>query len=1012
MTFREFFKMATGHAPYDYQRRLACGERNGRSEAEWLAGGADCSSHLISIPTGLGKTAAVVLAWLWNRLAPTLNPLPRQNEATAGQPSTANQTWPRRLVYCLPMRTLVEQTRDEVLVWLGRLALVAAPEDSDAWLRVRNALIQLPTPMQSMIADFRAAGAFAEDLASAQEDLVWLFEHSPIILMGGEEAGQDWDVWPEKPAILIGTQDMLLSRALNRGYGMSRYRWPMHFGLLNNDALWVLDETQLMGPGLWTSGQLDWMRKHRFGTAQPSATWWMSATNSGAFLDTPDRREQQLCTLPIMEIGDDANARVRLSARRPLSIWKPATATTRPGNRKKSATSVDFQALLVAAIRQEHQQGTLSLVVCNSVKSAQALYRQLKEDGPENAVLLTSRFRRLDRQDNTRQLLEFEESRKANTSRADDDALPGSPGLICVATQVVEAGLDISARRLWAEFAPWPSLLQRLGRLNRDGRADGKAAAFLFEWPPAEKKAKRAAVGPYAVEDVELGHKLADKLAAIYQQSPQLGAYEAVELLAAGSVKEIQLALQPKPEPFPRALDLHGLFSNEPDMFGGFTDISQWVRGEDLNADVTVFWRQFDPKRRPPQSEELEGPAFDSAEGCAVPVHRLRGLLGDAGRALTWDERSETWQSLRVDDLCPGMVVMLPRSAGGYTAKLGWTGERGDSLPEVQPPGPFSPRYDDDPDSQQAGWVLLQTHLGDAQSVAKDITCDLGLDAQTSNAVVTSSAFHDIGKAHPVWRGALPACAAAPNECWAKAPFVFALESAKPGALRASTEAMLSEAGIAHSFLSDGQSASRLLWLTNAKVLNTASNALRSRMVAQASGVRAWMRRFLPRPAPDKPCIRHEAASALALWYRYFRENGAFPGLTIFLAAAHHGKVRTTLYARESGGDDVCGVPRAPAKLPWQSGWPMDFACAADGTAGEFSADGLSFTPASPGWTALVADLLGGWESRSAELQPPLVLRTASEPRHLGPFALAYLEALVCAADVRASKNPSHLRHV
>jgi CRISPR-associated endonuclease/helicase Cas3 len=345
------------------------------------------------------------------------------------------------------MRTLVEQTQTEVRKWLLRLARRhTKPRDGS--------------------------------------ELRWLALHSPVVLMGGEElepGKREWDLYPERPCILIGTQDMLLSRALNRGYGMSRYRWPMHFGLLNNDALWVLDETQLMGPGLWTSGQLDWMRNHRFGTAQPSATWWMSATNSGAFLDTPDRRKQQLCTLPIMEIGDDANARVRLSARRPLSIWKPATATTRPGSRKKSATSVDFQALLTAAIRQEHQQGTLSLVVCNSVKSAQALYRQLKEDGPENTVLLTSRFRRLDRQDNTRQLLEFEESRKANTRRADDDALPGSPGLICIATQVVEAGLDISARRLWAEFGPWPSLIQRLGRLNRDGRADGKAAAFLFE---------------------------------------------------------------------------------------------------------------------------------------------------------------------------------------------------------------------------------------------------------------------------------------------------------------------------------------------------------------------------------------------------------------------------------------------------------------------------------------------------------------------------------------------------
>src|SRR5437773_68 len=41
--------------------------------------------------------------------------------------------------------------------------------------------------------------------------------------------------------------DALCAAAINRRYGMSRYRWPMHFGTLNNDCLWVMDETQLMG---------------------------------------------------------------------------------------------------------------------------------------------------------------------------------------------------------------------------------------------------------------------------------------------------------------------------------------------------------------------------------------------------------------------------------------------------------------------------------------------------------------------------------------------------------------------------------------------------------------------------------------------------------------------------------------------------------------------------------------------------------------------------------------------
>ncbi|MGI8604409.1 MAG: hypothetical protein ACR2OZ_15645 [Verrucomicrobiales bacterium] len=78
--FDLFFTNTTGNTPYHYQSRLA-GKDSGTA----------CRSQLISIPTGLGKTAAVVLAWLWNRV------------------QLQNPEWPRRLVYCLPMRTLIEQ---------------------------------------------------------------------------------------------------------------------------------------------------------------------------------------------------------------------------------------------------------------------------------------------------------------------------------------------------------------------------------------------------------------------------------------------------------------------------------------------------------------------------------------------------------------------------------------------------------------------------------------------------------------------------------------------------------------------------------------------------------------------------------------------------------------------------------------------------------------------------------------------------------------------------------------
>jgi len=54
--------------------------------------------------------------------------------------------------------------------------------------------------------------------------------------MGGTDSG-DWHLYPDENAVLIGTQDMLFSRALNRGYASPRARWPMEFGLLNQDCL-------------------------------------------------------------------------------------------------------------------------------------------------------------------------------------------------------------------------------------------------------------------------------------------------------------------------------------------------------------------------------------------------------------------------------------------------------------------------------------------------------------------------------------------------------------------------------------------------------------------------------------------------------------------------------------------------------------------------------------------------------------------------------------------------------
>ena len=943
--FDYFFAAATGYERFEYQRRLAEGD-----------GEAYERSLLISVPTGMGKTAAVVLAWLWNRVGH-----PEQNH---------RNRWPRRLVYCLPMRTLVKQTQGHVANWLSNLAG------------------KCPSP-----------------------ELEYLRLRSPVILMGGEDEERskaDWDLWPEKPCILIGTQDMLLSRSLNRGYGMSRYRWPMHFGLLNNDCLWVMDEVQLMGPGLWTSGQLDWMRGERFKAAVPGWTWWMSATNSDGFLGTPDRNQvPSPARLPFD--ADEMPQQLR-DAQRPCEFWKrPPAGKPRLGRAARKAAAVEapedqFLTELASAVVDVHAPGTLTMVVFNTVRAAQKLHAGLAslDRHGANLILLTSRFRKVDRQKNENELIAFESARKAGATGV-------VPGLICVATQVVEAGVDVSACLLWTEMAPWPSLVQRLGRLNRDGKANGSARAFFFEIPAKGEKGKREPyVGPYATDAVAMGRSLAQALVAVCGEYPDLSALASLAQLRTNgkAAKEMEAALQPAPEPFPRAIDIHGLFSTEPDLFGGFTDVSRFVRGEDPQSDVTVFWREFDTAKALPQDDALDGPGYEQAEGCAVGIRRFRDFL-DKGFGFVWDDRTSTWQKHRGLDIYPGMVVMLARRAGGYSASQGWTGRTGDCIGAVPPPGPFDEGFKADSLSERGGWVALTDHLADVRRDAERITGDLRLPDSLRRSIVVAAEQHDIGKALKQWQSRLPQPRPDGSEQWAKAPYLFALRPREAVFDVAQIESLLSLARIRFR-PAPAESGSRLagcfLWHTSAKVRDSAEREWLSEIRRIAGVQSAWM-------VPFRPGLRHEAASALALWHQYFRKRAEFPALTIYLVAAHHGKVRTVLTARTKQGTDVCGVPRDACELPWNGGLPLDFSCAADGADGEFSADGTAFLYASPGWTGLVADLLGGWQQRPE--QPTLLaIRGASEPAHLGPFALAYLEALIRCVDMRASQNPSCIRDV
>jgi len=353
--YEAVFRAAFDNAPFDYQRRLATCEE---------------LYSLVNVPTGAGKTAAILGAWLWRRLH-------------------APQSVGRRLVYCLPMRTLVEQTEKVTSTAIARLA---------------------------------AHGIVDKDRFEVH------------VLMGGE-VSDTWDTHPERECILIGTQDMLLSRALNRGYAMSRFRWPVHFGLLNNDCLWVFDEIQLMGDGLATSTQLAAFREQykAFGTHH---SIWMSATLDREWLKTVDFAPS-VDTLTALELSA-ADRAAPILAKRLNAVKKIAPA---PVKCRTPEGLAEF-------VKASHTPGMQTLVVVNRVARARETFIALEKrygrtparggrkgsaSVPEASIpelhLLHSRFR--------------PHERKAWTHLLSTQ--PGERGRIIVATQVIEAGVDLSS---------------------------------------------------------------------------------------------------------------------------------------------------------------------------------------------------------------------------------------------------------------------------------------------------------------------------------------------------------------------------------------------------------------------------------------------------------------------------------------------------------------------------------------------------------------------------------------
>lgn len=850
-SYENFFQTAFGqYSPFDYQKRLA---------EEMLP-------ELVNVPTGAGKTAAILGAWLWRRM---------NNPESVG----------RRLIYCLPMRTLVEQTRKVTETAIKNLGL--------------------------------------EDRFSVHT------------LYGGD-VSDDWDVFPEREQIIIGTQDLLLSRALNRGYAMNRFRWTFHFGLFNNDCLWVFDEVQLFGDGLATTTQLQAMREkfQTFGTAK---SIWMSATLDKDWLKTIDfaPKVDALETLLLSETDKQSEVLSnRLKAVKDL---------------QKAEIKCRLPKGLAEFVIENHERGTQTLVVVNTVARAQEVFETIEKyyaeaekqskksaepslfeniaEKPE-IKLLHSRFRPAER----KKWQEIFDDKSANR--------------IIIATQVVEAGVDISSKLLITDLAPFSSLVQRFGRCNRNGEHE-HAKVFWIDLPLKEKDRGK----DYAEEDFEkIDEKKLVEIVKPYEIESLKKAKTLLESLASVSLNILETLNYA--EPFVpnhvlRQRDLVDLFDTTSDLSGFDLDVSRFVRGGE-ERDVSVFWRENveenikpvkDTKKDKKEIAKMFAPHRD--ELCSVPIYDAKPFIDKVKKAWTFDTLAGEWREIKSDVLRTGMIILLDAKNGGYD-KFGWnpkskkvsvvefTDEKAKSEAESN-----AEAVDDDNQTFETKvenkfisyTQTLAAHSREVKAKAASILELLNLPelAKFSDEIVSAAHHHDLGKAHDIFQATVH-----------KIPRETALKDVE---------------------------FDKLTILAKAK-----------------SGGKHRRKKF-----------RHELASALAMLTKGKSD------LEIYLAAAHHGKVRLSIRALPDetkpfelgeNGD------YKPLDKKFARGiWDDDKLPATD------LGDGVEFPE-----TVLNLDALTLGRNENGE--PSWLERMLKLRDEHGVFRLAYLEAIVRAADVQASANP------
>ncbi|RYD71695.1 MAG: CRISPR-associated endonuclease Cas3'', partial [Verrucomicrobiaceae bacterium] len=379
----------------------------------------------------------------------------------------------------------------------------------------------------------------------------------------------------------------------------------------------------------------------------------------------------------------------------------------------------NIKLLATEIVTASEQCEGLTLAVVNTVKTARKLHEEvvkLTRKAAVKPVLLHSRFRPEDR---AKRLCEVMKSE-------------GTRGIV-ISTQVIEAGVDLSASTLFTELAPWSSLVQRFGRCNRRGDVPD-AKVYWFE--PSNP-------APYSGEQLTAARERLEN-SAFTDVSPN-------------QVRSVPIPAVDRPATshILRRKDLVELFDTTPDLAGNDLDIDRWVR-EVEESGVQVFWREWDGWKA--GSAPMENRCQPSrAELCSVPIGEFKDFVKKTGTPVWfWDFLDGKWvRVMKVEQIYPGQNYLLPGEAGGYLPETGWTPDSKACVP----PAPSSTETkaleetEDDYQSQRSRWQSIAQHTDD---VCSELEALLVVVSEVAASNLRHAArWHDWGKAHEAFQAKL-----------------------------------------------------------------------------------------------------------------------------------------------------------------------------------------------------------------------------------------------------------------